>query len=356
MVTIRDIAQAAGVSPSTVSRALNDSPLLPDGTKSRIREIARELGYERNELALGLVKGVSRVLGLVVPDIGNPFFGEIARGVSNTAHNSGYSVVLCNTEGDRERERVYATLLRRRRVDGLVLASVKMDDPYVLELARSQTPYVLVSRLSRFVDAPFVVVDDREGGRLAVEHLVRLGHTRIGFIGGPSDVQSSNDRMEACREVLDDHRIDIDETWLRSAEFTQQAGHEAGLEILSGPTRPSALFAANDMIALGVMQAADELGVTIPAELSLVGFNDIAYAAFPRIQLTTVAQPTYDMGCIAAEYLLAVTQHGRKRKLRKFLEPRLVVRNTTAPPGTTSSGTQQTQPRAKRGLRSKKGR
>jgi len=336
MVTIRDVAQAAGVSPSTVSRALNDSPLLPHETKERIRTIAQQLGYERNELALGLVKGVTKVIGLVVPDIGNPFFGDIARGVSKIAHGAGYGVFLSNTEGGVERERDYINLLRRRRVDGLILASVKMDDPYVLELARSQTPYVMVSRLSNLVDAPFVVVDDRAGGRLAVEHLLSLGHRKIGFIGGPSDVQSSRDRMEASKEVLMEQDVSVEEDWFCYAEFTREAGYEAARSILSGMACPTALFAANDMIALGVMEAADELGVGIPQDLSLVGFNDIAYASFPRIQLTTVAQPTYEMGCIAAEYLLAVAQQGRRRKLRKLLQPRFVVRNTTAPPGSMS--------------------
>lgn len=351
MVTIKDIAQAADVSPSTVSRALNGSPLLREETKARIRATARELGYERNELAVGLVKGVSRVIGLVVPDISNPFFGEIARGVSNVAHSAGYGVVLSNTEGDTERERDYVNLLRRRRVDGLVLASVKADDPYVLELARSQTPYVLVSRLSGLIDAPFVVVDDRQGGRLAVEHLVSLGHTRIGFIGGPSDVQSSRDRMEATRETLKEYGAPTEQAWFCYANFTQQAGYEAAGAILSRQRRPTALFAANDMIALGVMQAADELGFRIPDDLSLVGFNDIAYASFPRIQLTTVAQPTNEMGRIAAEYLLAVVQRDRRAKLRRSVQPRLVVRKTTGPPGGRSTVLQGDPQAAERAVR-----
>lgn len=165
MVTIKDVARAAGVSPSTVSRALNDSPLLKDETKARIRRLAIELGYEKNELARGLVKGLSGVVGLVVPDITNPFFADIAQGVGEVAHARGYGVVLCSTEGNPDLERSQLQLLRRKRVDGLLLTAVTADDPHLEDLARAGIPFVLVSRLVRGVDAPFVVADDRLGAR-----------------------------------------------------------------------------------------------------------------------------------------------------------------------------------------------
>lgn len=332
MVTIKDVARAAGVSPSTVSRALNDSPLLREETKARIRRLAAELGYERNELARGLVKGSSGAVGLLVPDITNPFFAEITRGVGEVAHARGYGVVLCTTDGDPDRERSYMQLLRRKRVDGLILTSVTADDPSLVTLMRAGLPLVLVSRLVRGVDAPYVVVDDRNGGRLAVEHLVDLGHRRIGFIGGPENVQSSQDRMEAYREVLAERGLSVPTGWATFADFTQAAGREAARRMLSRRDVPTAIFAANDMIALGVLEAAEEVGLRVPEDLSLVGYNNISYAALPRIQLTTVAQPTFEMGRIAADYLLDVIEDRRRRKLRKVLPPKLVVRRTTAPP------------------------
>ncbi len=332
MVTIKDIAQVAGVSPSTVSRALNDSPLISQETKARIRRIAEELGYERNELARGLVKGTSRALGLIVPDITNPFFAEIARGVSDVAHAEGYGVLLCTTEGDLAREAEYLRFLRRKRVDGLILSAVTMDDPNLSELLNSSIPFVLVSRLVRGLDAPFVVGDDKAGARLAVEHLIHLGHEKIAFIGGPANVQSSHDRMIAYQEVLREYGLKLYSWWAVFADFTQKAGYEAAKKMLRGGSRPTAIFAANDVIALGVMEAAEELGFSIPQDLSLVGYDDISYAALPRIQLTTVAQPTYEMGKIAAEYLLAVCEGEAREKLRCMLSPRLVVRKTTAPP------------------------
>jgi LacI family transcriptional regulator len=228
MVTIKDIAQIAGVSPSTVSRALNDSPLIREETKARIREIAAALGYERNELARGLVKGASGALGLLVPDITNPFFAEITKGVEEVARERGFGVVLCTTENEPAREDEYIKLLRRKRVDGLVIATVTLDDPHLLELERFRIPFVLVSRLAEKVEAPFVVVDDRKGGRLAVEHLVNLGHKKIGFIGGPANVHSSLERMQAYREVLAERGLPFRRSWATFASFTQEAGSHRG--------------------------------------------------------------------------------------------------------------------------------
>lgn len=332
MVTIKDIAREVGVSPSTVSRALSDSPLISEKTRQNVKEVAQRLGYERNELARGLVKGSSGAVGLVVADITNPFFSDIAQGVGEVAHRFGYGVMLCDTAGEANRESDYIRLLRRKRVDGLILTSATINDPYLEDLAKTRTPFILVSRLSRSVDAPYVVVDDRMGARLAVEHLVNFGHRHIGFIGGPADVQSSRDRMVAYREVLQEHRLAEKEKWMVFSDFTQAAGRKAGRQMLSLLERPSAIFAANDMIALGVIEVAEEMGFLIPDDLSLVGYNDISYASLPRIQLTTIAQPTFEMGKIATEWLLSVLSKEEILPLHRILEPHLVARSTTTCP------------------------
>jgi len=241
-------------------------------------------------------------------------------------------VMLCNTAGKADRESDYIRLLRRKRVDGLILTSATMDDPYLKGLANTRTPFILVSRLCRSVDAPYVVVDDRVGARLAVEHLIDLGHQHIGFIGGPADVQSSRDRMATYREVLQEHGLAGKEEWMGFSDFTQAAGRKAGRQMLSLPERPSAIFAANDMIALGVLEVAEEMGVLIPDDLSLVGYNDISYASLPRVQLTTVAQPTQEMGQIASEWLLSAIEEHKRHPLHCVLNPHLVVRRSTAPP------------------------
>lgn len=332
MVTIKDIAREVGVSPSTVSRALSDSPLISEKTKQNVKEVAQRLGYERNELARGLVKGSSGAVGLVVADITNPFFSDIAQGVGEVAHRFGYGVMLCDTAGKANRESDYIRLLRRKRVDGLILTSATMDDPYLKDLAKTRTPFILVSRLCRSVNAPYVVVDDRVGARLAVEHLINLGHQYIAFIGGPANVQSSRDRMATYREVLQEHGLAEKEEWMGFSDFTQTAGRKVGRQMLSLPERPSAIFAANDMIALGVLEVAEEMGVLIPDDLSLVGYNDISYASLPRVQLTTVAQPTQEMGKIATEWLLSTIEEHKRHPLHCVLNPHLAVRRSTAPP------------------------
>jgi LacI family transcriptional regulator len=279
-----------------------------------------------------LVKGSSGAVGLVVADITNPFFSDIAQGVGEVAHRFGYGVMLCDTAGEANRESDYIRLLRRKRVDGLILTSATINDPYLKDLAKTRTPFILVSRLCRSVDAPYVVVDDRVGARLAVEHLINFGHRHIGFIGGPADVQSSRDRMVAYREVLQEHGLAEKEKWMVFSDFTQAAGRKAGRQMLSLLERPSAIFAANDMIALGVIEVAEEMGFLIPDDLSLVGYNDISYASLPRIQLTTIAQPTFEMGKIATEWLLSVLSKEEILPLYRILEPRLVVRSTATRP------------------------
>ncbi|MFC2108637.1 LacI family DNA-binding transcriptional regulator [Candidatus Bipolaricaulota bacterium] len=331
MVTIKDIAKELGISASTVSRALSDSPLVNADTKRSILQVAERLGYQRNELARALVMGSSGAVGLLVPDITNPFFSDVARGVGEIADRIGTGVILCNTDGGIDRELNYVRLMRRKRVDGLVLCSTTIEAPYLNELTQARVPFILVSRLSGQRDVPFVITDDHAGARLAVEHLVDLGHRSIGFIGGPGNVQASRDRMEAYLDVLKNHGLAIRSDWKCYAGFTQAAGREAAQRMLSLSDRPSAIFAANDVTALGVLEVAEGLGLQIPPDLSLVGYDDISYASLPRIQLTTIAQSAVEMGQIAANWLFEALANPEIPKLQRILNPRLVVRSTTAP-------------------------
>jgi LacI family transcriptional regulator len=331
MVTIKDIAKELGISASTVSRALSDSSLVNAKTKHAILQVAERLGYQRNELARALVKGSSGAIGLLVPDITNPFFSDIARGVGEIADGIGVGLILCNTNGRIDRELNYVQLMRRKRVDGLLLCSTTIEAPYLKELALARIPFILVSRLSGQQDAPFVITDDHAGARLAVEHLVDLGHRSIGFIGGPENVQASRDRMEAYLNVLNENGLATLPNWRCYAGFTQAAGRQAAQQMLAIPERPTAIFAANDVTALGVLEVAEGFGLSIPEDLSLVGYDDISYAALPRIQLTTIAQPAVEMGQIAANWLLATIKDPTTARLQRTLTPRIVVRSTTAP-------------------------
>jgi len=330
-VTIKDIAREAGVSHSTVSRALAHDPRISDATRERIIRIAQTLGYERNELARALIKGALKAIGLVIPDITNPFLAEIARGISNAADQEGYGLVVCNTDRKEEKELAAIQLFRSMRVSGLILASIGINPPYIEQLKRSKIPYVLVSRMCPSLEeAPFVVIDDKEGARIATEHLVKLGHQRIAFIGGSPDLKNTQDRLTGYREILKEHGLPENPDWVLLNGSSQDAGKKAAQEVFKASPRPTAILAENDIVAMGVMEAADRAGIQIPEDLSLVGFDDISYSALPRIQLTTVAQPAVEMGQMAAEWLIAAVEKRPHPELRRVLPPRLVIRASTS--------------------------
>ena len=331
-VTIKDIAREAGVSHSTVSRALARDPRISDATRERIIRIAQTLGYERNELARALIRGALKAIGIVIPDITNPFLAEIARGVSNAADQEGYGLVVCNTDRKEEKELEAIQLLRRMRVPGLILASIGSNPPYLDMLKKLDTPYILVSRICPALDASYVVIDDENGARIATEHLVSLGHKHIAFIGGSPDLKTTQDRVRGYKKALSKYGLPENPNWICLTGSTQAAGREAARQILLNSPRPTAILAENDITAIGVMETADAIGLAIPRDLSLVGFDDISYSSLPRIQLTTVAQPAVEMGQAAAKWLIEAIENRSHSELHLVLPPRLVVRASTAAP------------------------
>jgi LacI family transcriptional regulator len=332
VVTLEDIARKAGVSLSTASRALNDSPFIKEETKSKVKRIAKELGYEKNELARGLAKGSIKIISLVISDISNPFFSEIARGVEDAANARGYGMILCNTDRDPEKEGGYMRMLKRSRVAGLILASATVDDSYIKDLSQSETPLILISRTSK-ADTSYIIIDDFKGGLMATEYLVKLGHQRIGFIGGPKGLTSTMGRIRGYQKALKRNGIPLYKEIVRYADFTREAGYHAMREYLKLSKLPTAIFGANDMIALGVIEAVEEAGLSVPDDISVIGYDNISYASLPKIELTTIAQPIYDMGFAATEYILDVAEGGREKKLKRILKPQLIIRKTCKPWG-----------------------
>lgn len=333
MVTIEDIAEKANVSPSTVSRALNHSALIGEETRRRVKKIAREMNYEKNELASGLVKGEGvGALGLIIPNISNPYYAELVRGVQDRANELGYGVFLGDTEASLEKERQLEVLLRRKKVDGMILASATVNDPYVKELNNSAIPIILISRISRELETNFIKVDDVKGGRLAVEHLVDLGHKRIGFIGGPEDFSSAQDRRIGFEEVMEENELPINRSIVSHAQYTQEAGHNMVSAYISKQEKLTAIFCANDIIALGAIEALEREELSVPEDISIVGYDNISYARLPRIMLTTVSQPIYTMGCDAADSLIDVSENGKDKLIQRELTPDIIVRDSTTQP------------------------
>ncbi|WP_018086710.1 LacI family DNA-binding transcriptional regulator [Desulfurispora thermophila] len=330
-VTIKDIAKKAGVSYATVSRALNNRPEVNEKTRREIQKLAEEMGYKPNALARSLVTRESKTLGLIIPDITNPFFPEVARGVEEAAAQAGYSVFLCNTNWEEEKERKYLALLEEKRVDGIILASVIQDGQQMIEhIASSNVPLIMINRILKNVNTHYVVIDNVRGACLVMEHLIENGHRDIAFIGGLSHVEATQERLQGYKMMLGAYDLPVRPELIRLGSFKRESGYQNALELLRLSPRPTAIFAANDILALGVLQAAADLHLQVPGDLAVVGFDDIPFASYTEVSLTTVAQPKYAMGEMAAKILIEEIKEGPSREKKKIvLQPELIIRRSS---------------------------
>jgi DNA-binding LacI/PurR family transcriptional regulator len=305
-VSIKDIARTAGVSHSTVSRALSDSPLVSAQTKARIQRLARDMGYSPDAQARGLVMGRTQTIGVVVTTITDPFIAEIVEAIERTARDHDYSVILASSGAEPEREIAAVEMLHSKRVDGVVVTSSRIGALYQDYLDRLSVPVVLVNSHSEYA-GPYtfsIAVDNRHGASLATQHLVELGHRRIAYVTGPADHSDDRDRLTGYREALDLACIGFDPALVVPGTGRAGGGQRAlpVLQALAEP--PTAVFCYNDMTAIGLMRAARQAGLEVPQKLSLVGFDDIPFASYVQPSLTTIAQPKPQMGTQAMEMVL----------------------------------------------------
>jgi DNA-binding LacI/PurR family transcriptional regulator len=307
-VSIKDIAKAAGVSHSTVSRALSDSPLIKAETKARIQRLAREMGYSPDARARSLVMGQTRTVGVVVTTIADPFAAEIVQAIEHTAHDHAYTVILCSSNAEPEREIAAVKMLRSKRVDGVIVTSSRVGALYQEHLERLGVPIVLINNHSedsgRYTYS--VSVDNRHGGHLATTHLIQLGHRRIAYISRPSDYRSNLERLTGYRQALDAAGILFDPDLVVPGTGRADGGERALLALIGSDKPPTAVFCYNDMTAIGLLRAAREAGLDVPQDLSVVGFDDILLASYVCPALTTIAQPKAEMGRRALQMALAL--------------------------------------------------
>jgi len=328
--SIRDVALRAGVSVTTVSHALNGTRFVSAGARAKVEEAAHALGYVPSEVARGLKHNTTRTLGMLVPSNSNPYFAEIIRGVEHGCYAAGYSLLLCNSNDDPERQADHLRVLAERRVDGLVLVA-SGDDAQIVEHCRGlRLPLVLLDREIDGIAADLIEVDHAAGGELATEHLLGLGHERVACIGGPPNLLPSREREAGWRRALEKASVHPLPGELARGDFGPQGGAAAMRELLRSGRPPSAVFVCNDMMAIGALHAAHAEGVRVPEELSVVGFDDIELAAYTWPPLTTVAQPKEAIGTGAASLLLERIRAGRTGLARKVLQPVLRVRGSTA--------------------------
>ncbi|HSV31143.1 MAG TPA: LacI family DNA-binding transcriptional regulator [Atribacteraceae bacterium] len=334
-LTIQDIAQEAGVSKSTVSRILNNSSNVSPQTRERVSAIILKRRYRPNFFARGLSGLKAGVIGVVVTDITNPFYALLVKGIEDVCRNYRYSVFLCNTDGREEEERAQLESLTQRGVDGVILASTMLDDQSMRDFQEKGLQLVLLARLPQDPRPyEYVVTDNVMGGHLATKHLLSLGHRRIAFLSGPWLASPSHDRFAGYRRALEEALIAVDERWVLRGDFKMESGSRAvQLFLQLPPPRPTALFAANDAMAMGVLESLAELGVKVPEELSVIGFDDTPLGGLHCVQLTTISQSIAEQGALSARMLVErITQSKKSEPRHVVLPPKLIIRKTTARP------------------------
>ncbi|MEA2161700.1 MAG: hypothetical protein QOD66_4080 [Solirubrobacteraceae bacterium] len=325
---MEDVARDAKVSRALVSLVMREQPNVSEARRQRVLEAASRLGYRPNAMARGLASRRTRTVGVILDDLRNPFFAEIAGGVEELASDLGYQLLLGAGGRQARRERIALNALLEYRVDGIILVSPRMTAAH-LAAAVAGVPLVVVGRQLRSTDADFVLTDEAHGTELVLEHLTGLGHEQIAHVdggrgaGGPQRRAAYLRGMKARRLARYARVI--------PGDFTEEAGTRAAQELLREPRLPTAVFAANDVIAAGLLGGFDRAGITVPGEVSIVGYDNISIAHLAHVSLTTIDQPRTSMGRIALELLLDRIEHRRAGVLR-LLEPTLVVRSTTGPP------------------------
>jgi LacI family transcriptional regulator len=329
--TIKHVAARAGVSFTTVSHVLNGTRRVSDSARERVERAISEMGYAPSAVARALKMSETRILGVLVPNITNPFFAELTRGIEDCCRRTDYSVFLCNSDDDPVRQSRYLQTLLERRVDGLLLAAAAGEASVLAErLASTHVPTVVVDRVITGLAADLVRVDHQAGARVAVEHLLSLGHRKIACLAGPSMFAVSRARVEGWREAMAAAQIPIDPAWLLEGDFSAAAGHELAHRLLArgGIT---AIFASNDLLAIGALRAAAELGIPVPSRLSVIGFDGIDLGAYSYPALTTVGHPIRAMGEKAAEVLIERIGAGPATSREVVLDARLLMRESTGP-------------------------
>lgn len=333
--TLRDVADAAGVHPATASRALNPATrgLVNADTARRVMKVAETLGYRPNPIARGLKTSKSSTVGLVIPDLTNPLFPPIVRGIEDVLEPAGYSGLIVNTDNDPQREQAQIELLRSRQVEGLIVATALIQHPLLERLHREGVPMVMVNRRPDGVDIPSITPDDAAGIELAVDHLAGLGHHRIAHLAGPATTSTGVARLRAFRNAVRDRDLDDDPALVLTCEHWSEDAGAAGLrEMLERRPDVTGIVAGNDLIALGCYDVFAERGIVCPRDMSVVGFNDMPFLDKLAPPLTTVAIPHQQIGAEAARLLLDAIAEPERAARSVLLPLALVVRGSTAAP------------------------
>ncbi len=329
---MRDVAERSGVSLGTVSNVLNKPELVAEATRRQVLKAIADVGFVRNNAARQLAAGRGQAIGLVTLDINNPFFSEVARGVEEAADEAGLLVILCSSACSLEREERQLGLLEEQRVAGILMSPIERKPcRRIREVHARGTPVVLLDRHRSARQWCSAAVNDTLGARLAAEHLIELGHRTIGLLNGPIHLTPCAERRASFLQVLHDHGLELERAFdVEVSEMTIEAGEQATTSVLGQDKLPSAIFCTNDLLALGAERAALARGLSVPRELALVGYDDIRFAASSLVPLTTLRNPSFELGYESTKLLIDEASEGTEHRHRKLLfEPELVVRQST---------------------------
>lgn len=326
-VTLNDVAKHAGVSPKTVSNVLNDWPYVTDETRQKVQASIEVLGYRPSALATSLRTGRTKSIGVIIPDITNPFFGQAVRGCEDVLYAAGYSIFLCNTNEDPVKEQSYLDILTRRGVDGLLMFGARSSAGVLSEVVHDGIPIVAEDSPAQHSNTTVIDIDNVYGAASATRHLLELGHRRVGHLGGPQQRLAAVHRVEGYRQALEEAGLDYEPRLVLRCQPSIRSGYHGAIQLLEGE-KPTALFCYNDLMAVGAMVACKQLNLAIPADVALVGFDDIAMASLVAPALTTVRVHQYQIGRQAGELLLERLAGGEAPQKRVLFPVELVVRSS----------------------------
>lgn len=330
-VTIRDVARAAAVSTSTVSNVLNQARYVRPETRELVETTMKKLGYRPNNLARAMVQRDTHTIGVIIPDNANPFFSELARGVEDVLADAGYFVFFGNSDNDPIKERYYLRGFAERQVDGLIIAIASDGENEELLTLSAHLPIILMDRMLKSWTGDWVMHDNETGMQLAVNHLVSLGHKAIAFIDGDPCLSTAQERRKGFEASM--QSLDLTPASMTDGVFSVDSGYVQTVSLLRISPRPTAIVAANDLLAIGAMRAIVEAGLRVPEDVSVVGYDDIAFASFIYPGLTTISQSGRSIGVEAARLLLRRLKDPQEIPQRTLMKPKIAIRHSTAKPG-----------------------
>lgn len=329
-ITIYDVAREASVSMATVSRVVNGNPNVKPVTRKKVLDVIEQLGYRPNAVARGLASKKTTTVGVIIPDISDTFCAELARGIEDIATMYKYNILLCNSDHSREKEFNLINTLLSKQVDGLIFISENVSETHVQEFKRARTPVVLAASFDDNNEIPSVTISYGEATKEVITGLIEKGHKKIGYIAGNSDNQGvSIKKFNAYKEALQENGISFDENLVKYTNYTHESGEKAFAELWDNEDRPTAIFCVTDELALGCINGATDKGVDVPNELEVVGFNNTKLAKMARPLLTTVDQPTYDIGAVSMRLLTKYMNNETVEQDEVVLPHTIKYRNST---------------------------